>query len=210
MWHEADTCHHSVCDLYPSSVLCGHYIQIYGHNYPGYEPVSRGANCSQIIQKTLSILSRANLSISCSLLSQPSTCQAKYDQATTRADPFNVFLRSSLWDLEMPKFSVLNNFEKKFPLAYFITAFKYPRNLELMLKTIFRPPNAYCIHVDQKADELFHRTVSQILHCFKQVYPETFIFRSSKSILGRMELIWYQPLNFNLFKYYAQGGTVAL
>ena len=180
-------------------IILREHIQIYEHNYPGYEPASRAANCSRIIQKTLSILSRANLSISCSLLSQPSTCQAKYDEATTKADPFNVFLRSFLCDREMPKFSALNKFEKKFPLAYFITAFKDPRNLELMLKTIFRPHNAYCIHVDQKADELFHRTVSQILHCYKQVYPETFIFRSSKSIPGRIGLIWYQPSYFYVF-----------
>ena len=51
-----------------------------------------------------------------------------------------------------------------------------------MLKTIFRPHNAYCIHVDPKADELFHRTVQQILHCYSKRYPGANIFRSSQSV----------------------------
>ena len=99
-----------------------------------------------------------------------------------KGDPFNVFLRSSSCDLDMPKFSAVSNFEKRFPLAYFITAFKDPRNLELILKTIFRPHNAYCIHVDPKAGELFQRTVQQILNCYKQKYPDAHVFRSSKSV----------------------------
>ena len=51
-----------------------------------------------------------------------------------------------------------------------------------MLKTIFRPHNAYCIHVDPKANELFLRTVKQILYCYNNKFPEGNIFRSSQSV----------------------------
>ena len=151
-------------------------------HYPSYEAAPRTDNCHLIIQDTLDILSEANMSVSCSPLAQQGACQSLYDEIHNKADPFNVFLRSSSCDLDMPKFSPVSNFELEFPLAYFITAFKDPRNLELMLKSIFRPHNAYCIHVDPKADELFRRTVQQILHCYKQKYPEAHVFRSSQSI----------------------------
>ena len=93
-----------------------------------------------------------------------------------------MFIRSSTCDLDFPEYHAISSFEKKFPLAYFITAFKDPRNLELMLKTIFRPHNAYCIHVDPKANELFLRTVKQILYCYNNKFPEGNIFRSSQSV----------------------------
>ena len=150
--------------------------------YPGYKPEPRTDNCHVIISETLDNLSAANLSVSCSLLDQHQGCQTIFDEIHRKADPFNVFIRSSTCDLDFPEYHAISSFEKKFPLAYFITAFKDPRNLELMLKTIFRPHNAYCIHVDPKANELFLRTVKQILYCYNKKFPEGNIFRSSQSV----------------------------
>ena len=93
-----------------------------------------------------------------------------------------MFIRSLTCDLDFPDYSTISNFEKEFPLAYFITAYKDARNLELMFKTIFRPHNAYCIHADPKANELFLRTVKQILYCYNKKFPEGNIFRSSQSV----------------------------
>ena len=42
-----------------------------------------------------------------------------------------------------------------------------PRNLELLLASIFLTHNAYCIHVDPKADPVFLQTVKQMIGCYK-------------------------------------------
>ena len=41
------------------------------------------------------------------------------------------------------------------PLAYVMTVFSDPRNIELTLATIFRPHNSYCLHIDPKSDHIF-------------------------------------------------------
>ena len=72
------------------------------------------------------------------------------------ADPKSVHLRSSSCDIAWPSDSLsISKEELSLPLAYVITVFSDPRNIELTLATIFRHHNSYCLHIDPKSDPLF-------------------------------------------------------
>ena len=67
----------------------------------------------------------------------------------------SVYNRSLTCDIELPEYSSISTEEEGFPLAYAITAYMDSRNLELLLASIFRPHNSYCLHIDPFSDELF-------------------------------------------------------
>ena len=71
------------------------------------------------------------------------------------ADLTSVYLRSISCDLTWPTYSSISQEELELPLAYVMTLFSDPRNIELTLATIFRPHNSYCLHVDPKSDYMF-------------------------------------------------------
>ena len=98
------------------------------------------------------------------------------------AAPESVFNRSVSCDISWPGYVTLSDEELQFPLAYIITAFQDPRNLELTLATIFRPHNSYCINIDPKSDFWFSESVKNILRCYKTRYPDTYISSSSRPV----------------------------
>ena len=67
----------------------------------------------------------------------------------------SVYTRSLSCDLAWPSYSSISQEELDLPLAYVITVFSDPRNIELTLATAFRPHNSYCLHVDPKSDNVF-------------------------------------------------------
>ena len=71
------------------------------------------------------------------------------------ASPESVHSRSSQCDIDWPQYKSVSQQELDLPLAYVITAFSDPRNVELSLATIFRPHNSYCVHIDQKSSKQF-------------------------------------------------------
>lgn len=97
------------------------------------------------------------------------------------ADPKNVFERSKTCNIEWPAYINITEEELKFPLAYVITFFSDPRNLELTLATIFRPHNSYCVHVDNKTDAIVRQTMLNILNCYRMKYPDSYIQPSNRS-----------------------------
>ena len=74
---------------------------------------------------------------------------------TELADPKSVYTRSLSCDLAWPSFSSISQEERALPLAYVMTVFSDPRNIELTLATAFRPHNSYCLHIDPKSDHVF-------------------------------------------------------
>ena len=97
------------------------------------------------------------------------------------ADPENVFERSETCDIEWPEYGSVSEEELRFPLAYVITFFSDPRNMELSLATIFRPHNSYCVHIDNKTDPMVRDTMLNILNCYSMKYPDSYIQPSSRS-----------------------------
>ena len=123
-------------------------------------------NCSDLIRQTSDLLRAENLSYSCSALEE-TDCELTYQRIYSRSSPESVLSRSRRCDLNWPEFGDISSEERDFPLAYFLTVYTDARILELTLATIFRPHNSYCIHIDKKAEEMFKRTVLQLINCYQ-------------------------------------------
>ena len=68
--------------------------------------------------------------------------------------------------------SSLSKLEADFPIAYSIMVFKDVEMVERLLRSVYRPQNYYCIHVDAKLnkDSTFYRAVAAITSCFGNVF----------------------------------------
>lgn len=76
------------------------------------------------------------------------------------------------------KYKVLRGFhtkpvtklEEEFPLAFNILFYQNVEQLERLLRTIYRPQNQYCIHIDKKTPDSVIETVQLITDCFDNVF----------------------------------------
>ncbi|CAD5121300.1 unnamed protein product [Dimorphilus gyrociliatus] len=59
--------------------------------------------------------------------------------------------------------------EADYPLAFQILTFKDAAQFEYLLKTIYRPHNQYCIHVDKKSKQPFWSAILNIAKCFDNI-----------------------------------------
>lgn len=66
--------------------------------------------------------------------------------------------------------SSLTEEEENFPIAYSILVFKSIQQVEMLLRSIYRPQNVYCIHCDTKADPNFKLALQSITSCFENVF----------------------------------------
>ncbi|XP_078000547.1 beta-1,3-galactosyl-O-glycosyl-glycoprotein beta-1,6-N-acetylglucosaminyltransferase-like [Glandiceps talaboti] len=60
--------------------------------------------------------------------------------------------------------------EVEFPLAFSIVMHKSVHQVEQLLRTIYRPHNVYCIHVDKKSPLQLHTAMHAIASCFDNVF----------------------------------------
>ena len=60
--------------------------------------------------------------------------------------------------------------EKQFPIAFTLVVFKHASQVEQLLRAIYRPHNAYCVHVDKKSPQAFLRAVRAIVKCLPNVF----------------------------------------
>nr|XP_034333294.1 uncharacterized protein LOC117691383 [Crassostrea gigas] len=74
----------------------------------------------------------------------------------------------------------LTDDERDFPIAYSILVYESPEQFEILLRAIYRPQNAYCVHVDRKTTENVFNEFSCIAQCFPNV----------KLASKRMEVEW--------------------
>ena len=75
--------------------------------------------------------------------------------------------------------------ELDFPLAFGLKMHSSPHQAEQLLRTIYRPHNVYCIHVDKKADEAVFRPMKSIASCLSNVFFTdriSFVYGSFDSI----------------------------
>ena len=66
--------------------------------------------------------------------------------------------------------------EERYPLAFSILAHANIGILETILATTFRPHNAYCIYIDNKASAETVQLVEGLINCYKYHFPEAVIF----------------------------------
>jgi len=60
--------------------------------------------------------------------------------------------------------------EANFPIAFSILIYKEIGQFERLLRSIYRPQNYYCIHVDTKSPEVFQRAATELAGCFENVF----------------------------------------
>ncbi|XP_028414451.1 beta-1,3-galactosyl-O-glycosyl-glycoprotein beta-1,6-N-acetylglucosaminyltransferase 3-like isoform X2 [Dendronephthya gigantea] len=99
----------------------------------------------------------------------------------------------------------LSENEAKFPIGYTINIHKDIEQFERLLRAIYRPQNYYCIHVDKKSPDVFHRAVEKIVSCFSNVFIASRIievnwaeFSGLESTLTCMKDLWERS---KLWKY---------
>ena len=64
----------------------------------------------------------------------------------------------------------LSDAELNFPLAYSIVIHKNAGMVERLLRSIYRPQNFYCFHVDKTAPDEFYNAINDISKCFPNVF----------------------------------------
>ncbi|RUS71568.1 hypothetical protein EGW08_020671 [Elysia chlorotica] len=57
--------------------------------------------------------------------------------------------------------------EEEFPIAFSLIVYKDIEMVERLLRSVYRPQNRYCIHVDLKADPEFLMAVKAVARCFR-------------------------------------------
>ncbi|CAH1792484.1 unnamed protein product [Owenia fusiformis] len=60
--------------------------------------------------------------------------------------------------------------EKQFPLAFGILMYKEVAQTEFLLRTIYRPQNIYCIHIDTDSNLEVKQAMKSIAKCFPNVF----------------------------------------
>lgn len=60
--------------------------------------------------------------------------------------------------------------EKNFPIAFSLILHKDIKHFEILLHTIYRPQNIYCLHVDQKSPQDYKDAIWKIADCFPNVF----------------------------------------
>jgi hypothetical protein len=63
--------------------------------------------------------------------------------------------------------------EREFPLAFIILVDSGVEQFQRLLRTIYRPHNIYCIHVDKKSSNDTKQAVQSIVDCFDNVFLPT-------------------------------------
>jgi Core-2/I-Branching enzyme len=64
----------------------------------------------------------------------------------------------------------LHEEEAQFSIAYSILVFRDVEQFERLLRSIYRPQNFYCVHVDRKSSSSFYKAVTGISSCFVNVF----------------------------------------
>ena len=60
--------------------------------------------------------------------------------------------------------------ELEFPIAFSLLTYKDAVQTEMLLRSIYRPHNVYCLHVDKSANPQIHRAMKNIANCLQNVF----------------------------------------
>ena len=60
--------------------------------------------------------------------------------------------------------------------ADYFPCFSDGRQLELLLRQIYRPHNSYCLHIDPRSDKLFKSSARNIINCYERGFERKNMF----------------------------------
>ncbi|XP_070209238.1 beta-1,3-galactosyl-O-glycosyl-glycoprotein beta-1,6-N-acetylglucosaminyltransferase 3-like [Littorina saxatilis] len=86
--------------------------------------------------------------------------------------------------------------EREFPLAFSMMVYKEPEQLERLLRAVYRPHNAYCVHADLKTKPDVLQQIRAIIKCLPNVIesPRQIDVKWGKFSVLEPELICMQAL----------------
>ncbi|XP_045158807.2 beta-1,3-galactosyl-O-glycosyl-glycoprotein beta-1,6-N-acetylglucosaminyltransferase-like [Mercenaria mercenaria] len=129
-----------------------------------YRPVknSAGVNCTKIIYNDKREISNAQ-----NIMTKPVSVKSKltpdfYSNITKNCDLF----RDSRGYIEHP----LSKAEFEFPVAFSLLVYRDIEQVERLLRSIYRPHNFYCIHIDSKTDITEREAFQKIADCLHNVF----------------------------------------
>ena len=71
-------------------------------------------------------------------------------------------------------------------LAFIYVVHQQVSLFEILLHLTFRPYNAYCIYVGSNTKAIITNTITKLIDCYKEMYPNTSIFMAQ----GTSEVKW--------------------
>lgn len=95
--------------------------------------------------------------------------------------------------------------EVEFPISYSIVVYKAINQFERLLRSVYRPQNFYCIHVDAKMTEINKKAISAIAKCFNNVFMSSIRYdvKWGKMSVLQADLICMKDLlKYKKWKYY--------
>ena len=92
--------------------------------------------------------------------------------------------------------SPVTKLEQNFPLAFSMLIYTDFPQFEQLLRTIYRPQNIYCIHIDKKSNKNFVKSVKRLANCFQNVFltPRTVNVQWGEFSVLEPELICIEEL----------------
>lgn len=77
--------------------------------------------------------------------------------------------------------------EGNFPLAYIITVPKEPASFVQLLRAVYAPQNAYCIHADREASEQARAAAQTLAGCFENIFISSEREKATSAAVTRLE-----------------------
>ncbi|CAF0750780.1 unnamed protein product [Brachionus calyciflorus] len=69
--------------------------------------------------------------------------------------------------------TLITQAELNFPIAFSILTYNNSEQFERFLRSIYRPHNVYCIHIDKSSCSTFKKAIQSIVNCFDNVFLAT-------------------------------------
>ena len=101
---------------------------------------------------------------------------------------------------------ILTEEEKLFPIAYSILMYESVEQTERLLRAIYRPHNAYCVHIDVSSSDAVKKAMASLVRCFHNVFlvsrPVDVIYNHFSRLeadMNCMEDLLHHDINWKYF-----------
>ncbi|XP_076075821.1 beta-1,3-galactosyl-O-glycosyl-glycoprotein beta-1,6-N-acetylglucosaminyltransferase-like [Mytilus galloprovincialis] len=130
------------------------------YHFPPFLRINRKVNCRKIIEGDEEEIAKANRYMK---FNQPKRITGEEYIAET--NNCNNFVNRYQYDA----YTVIEE-EREFPIAFSVLTFKDVDQTERLLRSIYRPHNFYCIHIDNSSSEELHQALRKIANCLSNVF----------------------------------------
>ncbi|CAC5414067.1 GCNT1 [Mytilus coruscus] len=130
------------------------------YQFPPFLRINGKVNCRKIIEGDEKEIAKANKYVK---FNQPK--RITEEEYIAKTNDCNNFFNSFGYDA----YPVTEE-EREFPLAFSLLTFKDVDQTERLLRSIYRPQNFYCIHIDKSSSEVLHNALRKIANCLSNVF----------------------------------------